>query len=354
VERRVRREPFGRTASGEAVERITLSIANGLRADVLTRGATLAALFAPDRHGRPGDVVLGFDDLAGYERSRAYLGCVVGRVANRIAGSRFTLDGRVVQLGANEGPNHLHGGARGLDRKVFEVVELAPDRLRLRCESPDGDQGYPGRLVVEVVYALEADDALRLELWASCDRPTPVNLSHHAYWNLSGVPGADVRDHRLESPATQRVETGAALLPTGRLLPVEGTPWDFRDAALLGPRIDAAGGFDGHLVLPEPGADANADGLRPAATLLHPASGRCLLLSTTQPGFQLYTAGGLSEPRGKSGAAYGACAGICLEPQHPPDAVNQPHFPSVILEPGETWRQVSRFVFSVRQDRFSL
>jgi aldose 1-epimerase len=340
--RGIQRQPFGRTASGEAVERIGLSNANGLRALVLTRGATLAALFAPDREGRLADVVLGFDDLAGYERSGAYLGCVVGRVANRIAGSRFPLEGETVELAANEGAHHLHGGPRGLDRRVFEVVELAPDRLRLRCESPHGDQGYPGRLGVEVIYTLEPDDALVLELRAHTDCPTPVNLSHHAYWNLSGVPGADVRDHRLESPAAQRVESDAALLPTGRLPPVEGTPWDFRDGARLGPRIDAAGGFDGHLVLPEPGAE----GLRPAAVLEHPPTGRRLSLSTTQPGFQLYTAGGLFEPRGKSGASYGACAGICLEPQHPPDSVNQPDFPSVILRPRETYRQLSRFAFS--------
>ena len=334
------RERFGVTADGRVVERVVLR-SGPLRACVSTLGATLAALHVPDRSGATADVVLGFDDLAGYERSRAYLGCVVGRVANRIAGSRFVLDGRAFALDANEGEHHLHGGPRGLDRRVFEVAAWEPDRVRLRCVSPDGDQGYPGRLRVEVLYRL-ADDALWLELLADTDRPTAVNLSHHAYWNLSGRPGNDVRDHRLESPATQRVEVDAELLPTGRVVPTRDTPWDFRGAADLGTRIDALGrGFDDHLALP-----GDAATLRHAATLGHPGSGRRLVLATTQPGFQLYTGQHLRDPGGKDGVPLRPFAGLCLEPQHPPDAVNQPHFPSVILRPGERYRQVTRFGFS--------
>ncbi|MGH0032450.1 MAG: aldose epimerase family protein [Myxococcota bacterium] len=329
------RRPFGTTRDGREVLCLALESGSGLRAEVLTRGATLRSLLVPDRRGRPGDVVLGFDDLAGYERSRGYLGCVVGRVANRIRGARFELDGREVRLAPNEGANQLHGGPRGLDRAVFEVRSLEPDRVRLATTSPHGDQGYPGRLELEVAYVLE-DDALRLEFVARSDRPTPVNPSHHAYWNLSGRPGADVRDHLLSTPATHRLEVDAEKLPTGRVLPVDGTRFDLREPTPLGPLLDA-GGFDDPLVLP------GASGLHVAATLHHPGSGRTLELSTTQPGFQLYTGNHLDEPRGKGGVRYAAHAGLCLEPQHPPDAVNQPGFPSIVLRPGRDYRQTHRF-----------
>lgn len=322
------------------LERIVLENARGMRAVVLPRGATLAELHVPDRDGVLGDVVLGFESAPDYERASGYVGCVVGRVANRIAGARFRLDGESIQLSANEGKHHLHGGESGLDRKTFEPVEQHPDRVRLRAESPDGDQGYPGRLEVRVVYAL-GDDALRIDLEAESDRKTPVNLSHHAYWNLATPAHGNVLGHLLRTPATHYLPTDESLIPTGELALVAGTRFDFQEGTTLGARL--ASGYDSHLVLP-----AGPPGLRFAAELHEPTSGRTLELHTTQPGFQLYTGQHLDGSRGKAGIPNDAYRGVCLEPQHPPNAANEPSFPSIILAPGDLYRQTILLRFTTR------
>jgi len=337
------REPFGVTRRGEDVARYTLTNHRGSRARLITLGATLTELWVPDRDGRLGDVVLGFDALEAYERDDRYFGCTVGRVANRIAGASFSLDGIEHALAANHGPHHLHGGRVGFDKAVWTARELedrAGPALRLSHRSPDGEEGYPGAVDVSVTFRLDDGDALSIEYRAKTDAPTPVNLTNHSYWNLSGA--GDVLAHGLVLHAEHFTEVDAELIPTGRIAPVAGTPLDFRHAKAIG--RDIAGlepGYDHNLVL--------ADGARaapaPAVEVSDPASGRRIRMSTTEPSVQLYTANYLDGVAGKGGAVYGRHAGLCLEAQHFPDAVHQPHFPSVVLRPGETYRQVTVYDF---------
>lgn len=336
----IQRETFGTTREGAPVERLVLENAAGTRAVVATLGATLCEMHVRDRTGTVGDVTLGFDSVSAYEVAAGHIGCVVGRVANRIRGAAFDLDGRRIQLTSNAGDDHLHGGSRGLDRAVYAVAGIsdAPCRAVLRTESPDGDQGYPGRLAVQVTYTLDEGDVLRVDFEARTDARTPVNLTHHAYWNLATPAAGDVLGHVLTTPADRYLPLDDALLPTGEIAPVAGTPLDFRAGAPLVPGLDA------HLWLD----DAPSPRLRFAAELFEPGSGRVLRLFTTQPGFQLYTGHHLDGATGKGGARYGPLRGVCLEPQHPPDAVHHPHFPSVVLSPGEVYRQAMELRFGAR------
>lgn len=324
----------------------------GVRARILGYGGALMSLEVPDRHGEPGDVALGFDDLDGYLHSAGYLGALIGRHANRIAGARFTLDGTEFRLTANEGPNQLHGGKVGFDKVVWEVTPRETSTgpaLELAYTSRDGEEGYPGNLSVRVVYTLTDDRALRIDYAATTDRDTVVSLTHHGYWNLAGHAAGSILDHRLTLEADRFVPVGEGQLPTGELRPVQGTPFDFRTATAIGARIAAddeqlriGGGYDHSFeIRGEPGD------LRPAARVAEPTTGRVLEVWTTAPALQLYTGNQLDGARGKAGAVYERRAGLCLETQGFPDAPNQPGFPSTVLRAGARYASTSVYRFLV-------
>jgi len=329
-----------------------LDAGTGITISVLEYGAIVQSIRVPDREGRVADVVLGYDTVAEYERDRFYLGAVVGRCAGRIGGAAFTLDGTRYALSPNDPPNHLHGGFRGFGKVTWhgEPFEDASGAgVVLEHTSPDGDEGYPGTLDVRVTCMLSREGVLSVEYHAVTDRPTPVNLTQHSYFNLAGEGSGDVLDHELTVHAQSFTPLDDRLLPTGEIVSVEGTPLDFRAPHRVGERIGVddeqlriAGGYDHNFVIDgEPGA------LRPAARLADPASGRVLEVFTTEPGMQLYTGNFLDGLAGKGGHRYGPRAGLCLETQHFPDSPNQPGFPSVVLRPGEAYRSRTEFRFSV-------
>jgi aldose 1-epimerase len=348
--RPIERTLFGHLPDGSPVERFALRGASGMEMEVIGYGGAIVSLRVPDREGRPGDVVLGFDRLEGYVADRFYIGALIGRFTNRIGGGRFRLDGREYALPVNDGGNHLHGGPGGFHKVLWRVEPLEESGtvgVRLDYLSPDGEQGYPGNLDVTVTYRLTQEGALVIDYAAETDRPTPVSLTQHTYFNLSGDPARDVLGHELELHA-DRFTAAEDLIPTGELASVAGTPFDFRRPATIGarigdadPRLAAVGGYDHNFVLSDGGAP-----LRSAARVHEPVSGRVLELFTTEPGLQLYSGnyldGGLV---GKGGQPYGYRRGFCLEPQKFPDSPNHPEFPNSILRPGEryTSRTVYRF-----------
>lgn len=346
------KDRFGAAADGAAVDRYTLRNERGMTVRLITYGATVTDLWAPDRHGRMADVVLGFDQLAPYEdpAQNPYFGATVGRVAFRITGGRFTLDGNTHQLTRNVPPHHLHGGTRGLSRLVWKAEPTAGPvpAVKLSVTSPDGDQGYPGTLQAAVLYTLTPDNELRIDYTATTDRPTPVNLAHHSYFNLAGASSGDVLGHVLQLAASRYTPLDEKKIPTGEVAPVEGTPFDFRRPTPIGARMktspEAADGYDLSYPLDE------ADGsLRRAATLSEPGSGRAMEVWSTQPAIVLYTGNYLDgSVRGKQRAVYGKHAGVCLETGHLPDSVNQPKFPSIILRPGQAYRHTCVYRFSAR------
>jgi aldose 1-epimerase len=340
-------EHWGTTPDGHAVQRWTLRHDAGPVARIATWGATLVSLVVPAPDG-PRDIVLGFDALEPYLGGHPYVGSAVGRWANRIAAGRFTLDGVPYALARNAGGHHLHGGERGLSRTVWHASageNAGGPWLRLTVTSPDGEDGFPGTLRASLRYALRAD-ALRLDWAATTDRPTPVNLTHHAYFNLAG--GGDVLDHRLRVAADRFLPVDGGLIPTGELRPVDGTPMDLREAVAIGERIGAddpqlriAGGFDHCWVI----ADAPGP-LRSAAELVAPGGAPCLRVATTEPGLQVYTGNGLDGTlRGRGGVAWPRHGAVCLEAQRFPDSPNRPGFPDAILRPGETYRQTTVYAF---------
>lgn len=342
-------DDFGTTADGTPVHVITLTNANGLVAKVTNFGATLVEMHVPGRDGELADVVLGFDDVAGYEGDgNQYFGCIAGRVANRIAKGSFELDGATYQLATNNAPNHLHGGDRGFGQRVWTANSASrPGAVgaTFRYVSPAGEEGYPGQLTCEVEYWLTDDDELICEYRATTDAATPVNLTNHAYWNLGGHGSATVLDHELQVDAARYTPTDATLIPTGELAPVAGTPLDFTSPRRLGERVAELGdqpgdGYDHNYVL-----DGEAGTLRRACRLTHAASGRVLEVHTTEPGLQVYCGNFLFGQAGKGGLTYPHRSGLCLETQHFPDSINQPTFPSTVLRPGETYstRTVHRF-----------
>jgi len=343
---------FGRTAAGAAVQLFTLANAHGLRATISNYGGTLTGLLVPDREGHLGDVVLGFDDVSGYQspafrQANPYFGALIGRYGNRIKAGRFALDGHDYALATNNGPNPLHGGTQGFDQKIWQAepgTSAEGDTLTLRYLSPDGEEGYPGTLAVTVVYTLTPDNALRIAYRATTDHATPLNLTNHAYFNLSLGTRPDVLAHELTLAADRYTVVDAALIPTGELRPVAGTPFDFRTPHAIGARIaQVPGGYDHNWVL-------NGAGPRPVATVHDPASGRTLEVGTDQPGLQCYTGNFLDGSlTGKHGTVYGPHAGFCLETQHFPDSPNHPEFPNTILRPGETFQSTTTYRFGVRR-----
>ena len=350
---RIQQTAFGGTSSGEAVTCYTLSGSGGLQVDVLDYGAIVHRLFVPDRAGKRLDVVLGFDELSVYERDSLYVGVVVGRYANRIRGAMFTLDAKQFRLSKNDGPNHLHGGLRGFGKVMWRATafeEADALGLVLTHTSTDGEEGYPGNLEVEVTYRVSSSNVFSVDYRAQSDRPGPVNMTQHSYFNLSGEGSGDVLAQELMINAESFTEIDGSLLPTGVISPVAGSPLDFRTPQPLGARIDAlheqtriAGGYDHNFVLSHgPGE------LSLAARASDPASGVIMDVFTTEPGLQLYS-GNFRAPiyLGKHGHPYDRHAGFCLETQHFPDSPNQPAFPSTILRPGDELRSRTEFRFSV-------
>jgi aldose 1-epimerase len=322
----------------------------GLRAEVTNHGARLVRLLVPDAEGRIVDVALGFDTIAEYEaHSSLYFGATVGRVANRTAEATFTLDGVTYQLAANDGDHHLHGGSlRSFDKVVWDVGnDSEASAIEFRHFSPHLEDGYPGNLQVSVTYRLTPEDGLRIDYSATSDRRTPLNLTHHSYWNLGGVAAPEtVDDQVLTVFADRYTPTDDSLIPLGRLDPVDQTPLDFRRPTVIGPRLrtlaDGPGaGLDHNFVLTE--WDSS---LRVAAQLHHPGNGLILDLLTTEPGLQVYSSGKLPPTTGKNGVVYPTRGGICLEAQHFPDSVHHPEYPSVLVGPGDTYRQTTEHRFS--------
>jgi aldose 1-epimerase len=339
-------DAFGRTQAGTEVVRYTLTNKNGSFARLMTYGATLTELWVRDRDGQLGDVVLGFDNLQQYEKESPYFGCTTGRVANRIAKGRFSLDGADYEVAVNNGPNHLHGGLKGFDKVVWDAEELHHDdgpAVRFSYTSADGEEGYPGNLKVTVVYILTHDDELRIEYTATTDKATPVNLTNHSYFNLAGR--GSVLAHELQVHASRFTEPDETLIPTGRILPVTGTPLDFTTAKPIGRHIAASPiGYDHNYVV----KDADSDKLVPVAEVYEPATGRIMQVLSTEPGVQLYTGNHLDNVKGKHGLVYDAHGGFCLETQHFPDSINQPDFPSVVLRPDQTYSQITTHRFTTR------
>lgn len=355
----VRTDPYGAAADGRAVTRTQLRAPDGSGVALLTLGGAVTEVRAPDARGALANVVLGHRDLSGYLANAPYFGVVVGRCANRIGGAAFTLDGRRHPLAANEGRNQLHGGPNGFHARVWTLDDdatVADDEraaVTLRLASEDGDQGYPGRLEVAVTIAWTARFELDLAFEARTDAPTPVNLAHHGYWNLAGEGSGTVDDQRLTVRAEAYLPVDDEHLPTGELRPVTGSPFDLRRATRLGgvlraddPQVAGAKGIDHCFAVAR--GDAAADALVEAAVLHDPGSGRTLRVCTSEPGLQVYAGGYLDGALvGTSGRRYRQGDGLALEPQRFPDALRHPHFPSVVLRPGEVYRQRSVFALSV-------
>ena len=345
----VKEEPFGRV-KGKEVSLFTLRNARGMAVKITNYGGIVTSLAVPDRKGKTADVVLGYDSLEGYLKDSPYFGALVGRYANRIAGGRFELDGRVYELARNDGPNHLHGGIEGFDKKVWEAEPYdGPSEagVVLRYLSKDGEEGYPGNLKVQVTYALNDQNELVIRYRAVTDKPTPVNLTHHGYFNLKGAGEGDVLGHQVVIDADRYTVVNDELIPTGELRPVKGTPMDFLSPHTIGERIDRVkGGYDHNFVL-NPPRDRDHPGS--AALVYEPASGRVMEVFTTEPGLQFYTGNFLDGSiRGKGGKVYGKHGGFCMEAQHFPDSPNHPEFPSVILRPGKVYEQLTIYRFSAR------
>lgn len=347
---RVKREPFGDVA-GTPVEQFTLVNTNGVEVRAMTYGAIITSIKTPDRRGAAADIVLGFGSIDGYLSGHPYFGAVIGRYGNRIAKGRFSIDGVEYSLATNNGPNHLHGGLKGFDKQIWNA-ELTSDQdgVAFSYTSADGEEGYPGNLDVHVVYRLTDGNELAVEYRARTDKTTHVNLTQHSYFNLAGEGNGDILGHELTITADRFTPVDAALIPTGDVATVDGTPFDFRRSTPIGARIDAddvqikyGRGYDHTLVLNRTGR-----GLQSAARVFEPTSGRTLEVSTTEPGMQFYTGNFLDGTLvGKSGKPYGRRSGLCLETQHFPDTPNRPNFPTTLLTPGEDYATQTVFKFSV-------
>ena len=347
------REDFGKTPEGRAVSIYTLTNRRGAEARITDYGGTVVSLKVPDRRGRLGDVVLGFDDLPGYLAQDFYIGSLVGRYANRIGGARFRLNGVEYKLAANNGPNNIHGGLKGFDKVVWESRPLRARggaALELTYLSRDGEEGFPGNLRARVVYTLTDRNELRVDYHATTDKDTVVNLTQHSYFNLAGEGAGDILGHRLRINAARFTPTGADSIPTGELRAVRGTPLDFTRPAVIGARIGAddeqlkfGNGYDHNFVV-----NGRAGVLREAASVYEPTTGRVMEVWTTEPGVQFYTGNYLAVASGKNGKPYPRRTGFCLETQHYPDSPNKPAFPSTVLRRGGRYRTTTLYRFSAR------
>jgi aldose 1-epimerase len=344
----VQKSDYGKLSDGTAVDLYTLTNAKGIVAKVITFGGIVTELHVPDKDGKLADVVLGCPDLKTYEEGHPFFGAIAGRVANRIAGARFMLDGKEYTLAANNGPHTLHGGKKGFDKYVWHAKPVDSRHgaaVRLTRTSPDGEEGFPGNLKVAVTYTLTDDNALRIDYEATTDKATLVNLTNHSYFNLAGHDAGPIDDQVMMINADEYTPGDDTLVPTGKLAPVKGTPYDFTKPTPIGARFGELKGkpvgYDQNYVLNPHGKLSEL-----AARARDPKSGRVLELYTTEPGVQFYTGNFLDKAKGKGGATYGQHAGFCLEAEHFPDAVHHENFPSVVLKPGQTYRQTTIYKFS--------
>jgi aldose 1-epimerase len=353
------RSPFGKLPDGQAVEAVTLSNRNGMQARIISYGASIQSVLVPDRHEALADVALGSATIQGYLDHPAFMGSTVGRVANRIANGRFSLNGKVYQVPVNNGPNALHGGPKGFDKvnwKVVEVTDGPTASVTLRHVSPDGEMGFPGTVTVTATYGLDENNVLSVEYKATTDKTTVVNLSNHAYWNLSGEGSGTAMDHLLTIPADFYSPTDATAIPTGEFKPVQGTVFDFRKPTPIGDRVRDASdqqivfgrGYDHNWVV----ARELSREPRLLARVEDPKSGRIMRILSNQPGIQFYSGNFLdATTSGKASQLYREGDAIVLEPQMFPDTPNRPEFGSVKLEPGQTYRNIIIWQFSTDSGR---
>jgi aldose 1-epimerase len=339
-------KPFGNT-EGQAITEYTLTNANGMQLSIINYGGTITKMTAPDKQGQFGDVVLGYQSLEGYlQRGNPYFGALIGRYGNRIAHGKFTLDGNTYTLPLNNNGNTLHGGDKGFDKVVWNAEKQGDNSLKLTYHSKDGEQGFPGNLDVTVVYTLTPDNSVKIDYTATTDKATPVNLTNHAYYNLSAGTDSTVLDHELQIDANKYTPVDALLIPTGQIADVKGTPFDFTTSKPIGRDIaQVKGGYDHNWVLNKQG-----NNLAKVATAYHPKSGRVMDVYTTEPGLQFYS-GNFLDGRlvnTKGGAKYVQHAALCLETQHFPDSPNHPNFPNTILKPGETYKSTTVYKFSTK------
>lgn len=347
---KLKRQPFGKTAAGEAVELFTLTNKNGMEAAITNYGGIVVSLKTPDRAGKLADVVLGYENLDGYLAKSPYLGALVGRYGNRIAKGKFILNGQEYTLAKNNGENSLHGGLKGFDKAVWKARDISPS-LELTYTSKDGEEGYPGNLTATVTYTLTGDNELRIDYLATTDKDTVVNLTNHSYFNLAGQGEGDILGHQVEIFADKFTPVDAGLIPTGELRPVEGTPFDFRKPMEIGARIEGkdeqlvrGGGYDHNFVLASGGGS-----LALAARVYSAKSGRVMEVLTTEPGLQFYSGNFLDGTiKGKGGKVYARRYGLCMETQHFPDSPNQPAFPTTVLKPGAKYQTTTVYRFSAK------
>jgi aldose 1-epimerase len=345
----VKQEVFGKMPDGREVKIFTLVNKKGLKARVTEYGAILVSMETPDKSGKSADITHGYDTLEGWLTNTNYLGATVGRFGNRIKEGKFTLDGKEYTLATNDKTNHLHGGVKGFDKVLWSGTPTASNGVEFTYVSKDGEEGYPGTLTAKVTYTLTEDNELKWEAVATTDAPTILNLVHHTYWNLSGDPATLINDHELMLAAPGFLPTDAGLIPTGEILPVAGTPMDFTKPMVIGERVEAdfeplklGGGYD-HCWVLEKGS-----GVRPAARLKDPKTGRVMEISTDQPAIQFYGGNFLDGSfAGKGGVKYAKRSALCLETENYPDAPNKPSFPSSVLRPGQTYKHVLIHKFSV-------
>ena len=345
--------PFGTLSDGRVATLYTLRNARGMQAQITNYGGILTALRVPDKNGVRGDVVLGFATLPEYINKSPYFGATVGRFANRIAGGRFSIDGKSYQVAKNNGPNHLHGGLRGFDKQLWHAKTMMTANgpaLELTLFSPAGENSYPGNVNVRLRYTLENNNSLRLNYRAVTDAPTLLNLTHHSYFNLKGAGLGTILDHEVKLNADRYTPIDKTSIPFGELAPVAGTPFDFRTFHTIGERINESNtqlangqGYDHNFVL-----NGKRGQMKLAATVREATSGREMRVYTTEPGIQLYTGNFLDGLDGKYGRKYPRRSGFCLETQNFPDAPNHPNFPSAVLRPGQTYRQTTVYEFSTR------
>jgi len=344
--------PWGKTTQGEQVSLFTLVNNNGMKVTISSYGATVIDLLVPDRNGKWDDVSLGFDKFSPYQTKSPYFGSIVGRYGNRIAKGQFTLDGHTYQLATNNSPNHLHGGIKGFDKRIWkgEILDSREPSVRFTLRATDGEEGYPGNLDVAVTYTLTDKNELRISYEAKTDKPTVLNLTNHTYFNLAGAGNGSILGHLLQINASRFTPVDATLIPTGELKKVDGTVMDFRKPTAIGARIKEVGGkpvgYDHNYVLDK----SLHFGLPLVAEVTEPVSGRVMKVYTDQPGIQFYSGNFLDGTiTGKGGKVYNQYNGFCLETQHFPDSPNEPKFPSTTLRPGQTYKTTTVYAFSVNK-----
>lgn len=344
---------FTQDFEGKKVELYTLKNANGLIAQITNYGGRVVNLFVPDKQGNFEDIVTGYSNLEGYINSNeVFYGTLIGRYGNRIAKGQFVLNDSVFTLPLNNGANHLHGGPKGFHNVVWDAVQQDDKTLLLSYLSADGEMGYPGNLQVNVTYELTDDNELKIQYWATTDKPTHVNLTHHSFFNLKGAGNGEINDHLLQLNASYYTPVDSGLIPTGEIAPVEGTPFDFRNLTAIGSRVSEENqqlkyglGYDHNWVL-----DAAPEGLNFAAKVVEPASGRTMEVYTNEPAIQFYGGNFMDgSDTGKYGKVYSHRGALCLETQHYPDSPNQPAFPSTLLNPGDEYYSVCIYKFGLQQ-----